>query len=347
VRAGDFEVVRGLSDRTARLAGRAELSDLRWEGGAWRAELEAEMTLEGSPVVLTPEGEDSWRVDPRLLVDGMQTRPDRTAELLNARATVDVLGHDTAVNWFAPGDLRPELVPIDAQPDARRLVLRGSVRFDAATLAGGRPLAPDDWLVRVRIFAFGHNVMTRLRALPGQLPVLRPVIAGSPPVVVVASFGRRDDHLSFQVRPAGRASLGGVLAGAATEVRLGSELEVDLRLDIAGEVGPLPLRVELRATERAPVHLEGTIVSSASGAVLRIPVAAARTLLASSGRFRVVVPSRPPARVGVWVVVADGRITDAGLTSRRSEPERLPARRAVRAGVRRLGAAIKRPGQGG
>jgi glycosyltransferase involved in cell wall biosynthesis len=202
IRRNDFDELRALADRAAHLRCRATLRRVRWEGDAWVAAVEVDLGYDDSPLLLTAVGPDSWSPDPRLLVDGVMTRADTTEELLTARATIEVVGRSSHVNWFAPHDLRPRLKPVGPESGDHRLTLRGTARFDPATLAGGSPLEPDVWDVRVRMYAFGTHIVGRLRPVDDDArPIRRRDADGSSPVAARPVLRGSDRHLAFRVGP--------------------------------------------------------------------------------------------------------------------------------------------------
>lgn len=319
VRAADFDTARALGESAARLQARAQLSEFQWDGEAWQAQLEAEIVFDdGSPFRLTPTGGDTWQVDARLLVPGVDIRPERTAELLAARAVVEIVGQDSGVNWFVPSEMTAQLQPVDGDGQVHRLLFAGSARFDPSKLAGNRQLPVDTWRVRVRIVALGHPAVARLRGEPGLVGTPASAIVGSPAVVVTPVANATSGNLIFRVWPVTRALLAALLRRSVTAVRIeDGALQIDVRVKVAASVEGLPVRLQLRSTNHPPAHLDAVLVPTQAGGVLRAgmsPVTSRGSGPAPGGRFRLVVRSGRPVNLGAHVVVsAAGVITSAGL----------------------------------
>lgn len=321
-RAGDYASVKGLSDRVRGLKCRAELLGVRRHEGGWQVELEASFVFEdGSPVSLTPAGGSAWSTDPRLLAPGISTRPDTTDELLSSWAMAEVLGKNSEVNWTVPTYLRSQLVAIDGAVDAHRLVIRGTARLDPTRLACGNPLDPDSWNVRVRMYAFGVSLTTRLCAAEASGPTPRPVVTGAPAMLTTLAVKGRDHHVNLRVDRADPAAASAVLEHAATDVELvDEELVVGVDLDMAPSTEPLPMQLRLPGSGKPPIRLEAVLMPSPSGAVLRVNMKPPALRAVPAGRYPLVIASDPPARLGAFVVVTKtGHASRAGVAKRPAE----------------------------
>ncbi|HEU5034172.1 MAG TPA: glycosyltransferase family 2 protein [Mycobacteriales bacterium] len=159
IRADDMPALVQLAEHVDRWHAAVVLRELRRDGAAWLADIEAELVLpDGSPLQLTATSEARWRVDERLVPAPLQTGPVTTEEVLRAGGTVSAVDRRRDLMWFADDALAAALRPAAAAPGTARLVLTGTVRLDPMTLAAGGPLEPGRWHLQVRVSALGTAV---------------------------------------------------------------------------------------------------------------------------------------------------------------------------------------------
>ncbi|HTW21796.1 MAG TPA: glycosyltransferase [Mycobacteriales bacterium] len=167
--------LRTVARSSADTAARAEVHRLAWSSGRWVADLEAEVTFgDGSPIRLFPQARGTWTVDANLIPRGLAAPQYAREDIVAAEIDVLLFDRVSKVEWYLPTVLRPDIVPVDGdRAGAHRLVFRGEVPVDPTTAAGGRPLPPGKWVLRLRADVMGLNRNCRLDYAP---------VEGSPPL---------------------------------------------------------------------------------------------------------------------------------------------------------------------
>jgi glycosyltransferase involved in cell wall biosynthesis len=188
VLANRIDLMADLATTTGRVRGRASFRSLTWQDDRWIAEVEGELVFRtGSPIRVIPAG-GRWSLDPRLIPAEVGCGPFDLDDIMKGELAVVVIHRPSRVEWYAPTEIRAELVPVDGRSDgAHRVVFRGTAELDPASLAGGSPLTPGRWTVDARIALFGLGRVRPLRSgsraaakVPSPGAFLNPAIVVSP-----------------------------------------------------------------------------------------------------------------------------------------------------------------------
>jgi hypothetical protein len=152
----------------ATVGSRASIHRLVWEGDHWLAEIEAELVFgDGSPITVTPTS-DGWTFDTKLIPGDLAGPAHPLASITAGEIDVTLAHHREKVEWFIDASTHAGLVPVaGADEDAHRVVFRSTVCIDPSTLAGGSPLSPGRWNVKVRVAAWGLEATSPLTRAPG------------------------------------------------------------------------------------------------------------------------------------------------------------------------------------
>jgi hypothetical protein len=179
----------------------AALQRLIWNTDRWVAHIEAEVTHgDGSPIRLIPMANDGWAIDSWLIPTDLAAAPYELGDILASEFDVEVVDRESGVTWYLPVELPPELVPIDGDPQgAQRLVFRGTLEIDPMTLAGGTPLPPATWDLRVRLEVLGMSRNCRVRYRPApDAPPLAPAVFEDR-LIVTPYISPKAENLGFEI----------------------------------------------------------------------------------------------------------------------------------------------------
>jgi glycosyltransferase involved in cell wall biosynthesis len=316
--------------RTAAVKPRATLRGLVWEVDHWVADIEAELVkADGSPIQIIPSG-PGWVVDPQVIPSDLDPTPHEHDDIEAGYVDVIVRDHAEHIEWYAPAEFQPELIPIDEQADgACRLMLRGTAQIGPAALAGGSPLPTGRWDVRLRMEALGIHRVARIQGgLGGSdagLPA--PALCSTPPVVVtpVLAGPARTARLKV-VQPRGSLTAEALRRVRTVSMSADGRLRATLDLAVAPSALPLKFVVELRdETGAAIMRRPGRIRPTAAGSILTSDLAEGERL--PRGRFRIVVKQpRTPGwhRLGVLDVARFGRVARVSNQSERDDGRESP-----------------------
>lgn len=202
VLGGRIGLLRKVARSATRTAVQATVRRLRRNADHWVFDFNAELSFDdGSPIRLTPLDGDGWAVDTRLIPPPLATPPYTASDVLNADVDVLLVDRSSGVEWYLPSDSHLELVPIVGdRHGANRLVFRGEVRVDPMTAAGGAPLPPAKWDLRVRAHVLGLSRSCRMRYRRGRT---RPLRSMSLPSGLRAKpyLAGQDEYLGFRILP--------------------------------------------------------------------------------------------------------------------------------------------------
>jgi hypothetical protein len=268
VRADQFDVAMDLNDRSAGLGARASLTAFTWRGDGWRAEITAEMLLDGAPVLLTPAPDDSWLIDPRLIPTELQVPLESDAALRQVSLRVTLVNRTSDEEWGVDTSCEVDLQEIPDQPGTFRLVVNGYADIRPGADAGGNVLPNGLWDVRVRLGCFGTTRQTRLwRGSVPRRGALRPAIVGSRPATVIPYFTKGKDNLALDVGQSAHTLRAGLFANHEQRpVPAGSE--VSLAIDVEPGAAPRSLRLSLLAANRVRGECAARIVGGTPQAKL-------------------------------------------------------------------------------
>jgi glycosyltransferase involved in cell wall biosynthesis len=156
-----------VADCVATVSSRATIQRLVWEDDHWLAEIEAELVFgDGSPITVTPTS-DGWTFDTKLIPGDLAGPAHPLAAITAGEIDVTLAHHSEKVEWFADASTHAGLVPVaGAAEDAHRVVFRSTARVDPSTVAGGSPLSPGRWDVKVRVAAWGLDGTSPLTRAP-------------------------------------------------------------------------------------------------------------------------------------------------------------------------------------
>ncbi len=324
-RAGSTDALLDLASRVERLQVRARVTSQRWSDDAWQARIEAEMVFDdGTPLGVHRVGDDLWSPDPRLVPDGIETRPDTTAQLMTAAGTVSLVNRTTDEECLVPDRLGTEM---RVEGDVARFVLTGDVRIDPGTMAAGRSLEPGRWKMIARLHCAGALKQGTVTA-DFETPVVpRPAI--TTPGVPVVPVRTKQGALALDVPSTARSLLAAVLDRPlrAASVRRGV-LEIGLDVDVAPDAAAYPVKLVLLRRGRVAM-VEAQIVADADGGLLRTsgdpqPIKKAPRL--APGDYRIGVPrdrrSDRPLLLGTVHIGRRGRITSIDTSPQRRRPGR-------------------------
>ena len=251
--ADDLERLIAVADHTAAPIAHAELHDLDWSRDRWRGTVEVELRHDdGAPIVVTSVG-DRLRLDPKLLPPGLGADDYDRADLLSGYA--DVLLRDSDdVEWYLPSTVAAELVAVDGDPaGAQRVVFRGDIELDPLTTAGGRPMAPGEWELRVRVEVFGIARHVRLRARHDRV-IAVPAAIYEESIVVAPQIATAKHGLGVTVAEAPK-SLIRLVSQHVSEVSADSAGRVDATVSLVAVGVSLPevIRLALLGPDDVPV----------------------------------------------------------------------------------------------
>ncbi len=123
---------------------------------------------DGSPVELIRRSGRTL-LDPRLTDEVVDLPLDVTDAVGSVRVGVVLHERTTHVEWAVPSKVALARLDGGGDPDGASpmpLALRGEIGIDPQTVAVGRPLAPGEWDIRLRVAAFGLDVAIGLGCDP-------------------------------------------------------------------------------------------------------------------------------------------------------------------------------------
>jgi poly(ribitol-phosphate) beta-N-acetylglucosaminyltransferase len=272
--ANRLDLMTDVAKRTASPMVRTVLHDLSWAANGWVADIEAELRFaDGSPILVTPSAE-GWALDPRLIPADLNMGPYDIGRIVRGRADVQLRHHVNDVEWYAPANIRPELVKIDGDPhDAHRLVFRGTAVIDPATIAGGRPLAPGNWDVVLRMNAFGIFRVARVQDRARSASVLPPLALLLPATrIVTPRLSRAKQTLTFTVtkvaRPRKPIIAAALLRARDAVVTSTGNLVATIDLAVESRAQPIECRVILTDGGAAVAQPQDGLTTIAVGPML-------------------------------------------------------------------------------
>jgi glycosyltransferase involved in cell wall biosynthesis len=321
VRAGRLDTVMDLNDRLAALRCRATLTDLRWETGRWRAHIEVEILVDGSPVLTRSSEEGEWVLDPRLTPIGLPARPEAADDPTTARPVVVVIDRVTGEEWFVPCEFEPSLRPLAEASPGQHVVMVGSADLDVATLAGGRRLAKGRWDVNVRMSTLGVELQSRLGPLSVDgFPRPSPALVGPRSTMVVPYLTEQFGNLTLDVGQQGHTLVEELAlhSGRSFEAS-GEHLSAAVDVDVGPGSPPRSVDLELCEGDLVVAAITGQIMLWRGLAVLRIDRAGLRPVVdrrVRHGRYTVAARPRPktaPLALGTLTVDRRGRVVSGDL----------------------------------
>jgi poly(ribitol-phosphate) beta-N-acetylglucosaminyltransferase len=319
--ANRLEDLVALAEWEASVVPVATVRSLAWEEGLLRAEVTAEFTTKGQPLLFPAGAEGTVPGEaPQDVDDAIAWLLADTAARFG-KATMDVVLRDRATHaqFFQPVQLTRKTVPAG---DGRvRLELRGTVTVDPATARSGSGLSAGLWDAWARVKSSSWTKECRLSPGPSE-PSALPGVAGGR---VVLPYWNVHGKFSLDVDKASqRLGLGGIRSSDVTVA--GHRMRAALPLYV-----PAGTRALLRLTDQATarrVDVPGTLLPARSG----------------EGAILELVPPARALRGAVWR-------SELSLVPDTDEPRflRLPlAVKATRTGVqvKQSVAAALRPGSG-
>ncbi|MFF4055408.1 glycosyltransferase [Streptomyces sp. NPDC001668] len=215
---GHLDSLVELARRTRGIRPVVTVDDIRWRDGKLHVTTTIGMRrADGEPLALV-ERYGRMLLDPDLLA-GIEGAEGWEAPHPLGHAHGELLVHDTAQDlwWFPDADLIPRTQPLGGR--RHRVVLTGETAIDPLTLAGGRQLEPGTHLVWASAQLLGVGRRARVTraddttrdtgsglALGGGLG-FGSVSVGTPPHLVIPTWGGPAGQLRLSVRPPGRATL--------------------------------------------------------------------------------------------------------------------------------------------
>ncbi|MCX4705629.1 glycosyltransferase [Streptomyces sp. NBC_01373] len=292
IAADRYEDVVAFAEWEASVALRAEPAGVRWEDGTLRVDFAVEYTVGGEPMTFPSDPAGTPSADPpRDVADAIsRVAADSVARFHTATADLLLRERATSAQYFQPGEVTREIVPVGDNGERVRLVLRNSAVVDPATAADGVPPGAGLWDFFLRVKLGGWTKDCRLGPVrPGprrdRTAASAGVVAGR---VVLPYWTDPHANLALAVDNADkRVGLGGVSAEDVTVTR--DRLRAPLPLHLPGTTDVL-----LRLTGPARHEIPGTLSPSpdGSGALLEavLPVADLER-----GLWRIALSPAPPA----------------------------------------------------
>lgn len=335
VRDDRMDVLVEMNERAKQVTGRAVLTSLRWDRDHWHAEIETEAVFaDGSPLRFTPLADDRWSVDPRLLPPDVHADYDvSTRDLLRSRPAVTVVERASDEEWFVPSSFVAELREVGGDHGERRVVVTGTADIDAATLAGGRPLADGTWDISVSVSSVGVGARARL-GVDGLtvLPLPTAALVGPRPAIVIPYLTDPTEKLSVDIGQRKHTLIETLLLRPiGSAVVAADSVIATVDVDIAPDTSPRALRLLLLGDDTVIGECDAAVTTSTDGPVLRaasVPRSVVGGVTSVHGPARYTVAVRPrakaaPVRLGTVDVDAHGRIVAAdfdGAVRRNAQP---------------------------
>ena len=127
---------------------------------------------DGTPFVFERAGART-NLDPRLSSDLVGASIDVTDEVAGIRLLTMVRERTAGIEWATSTKVTLDWVATELATQGHaesRLILHGICQLDPEFSAGGRALAPGDWIWRTRLAAFGLNLEAPLGSGSGSPP---------------------------------------------------------------------------------------------------------------------------------------------------------------------------------
>jgi glycosyltransferase involved in cell wall biosynthesis len=287
-----------VATNVAAIKARARIHRLSWDDDAWIAELDAELLhADGTPVTVSGGGQE-WRLDTRLIPADLAGSPHRKGGITSGKVDVTVTHRRDKVEWWAASDTTVELVPRKGDGDLHRVIYRTTVRIDPATLAGGAPLSPGRWDVRVRVAAWGlEDVCPVVRAPRAKATVsLTPALFADAGLVVTPELKPpkqtpTERTLRLQVRTSAKLPVKMVLhrvrdLTVTPDGELSATVNLAMSPSAAGQ-GPDLVLLGKGGVEIA--RRTATVIATQTGSVLRCDLTGGASRRLPSGRIRIAV----------------------------------------------------------
>ncbi|NRQ35566.1 glycosyltransferase family 2 protein [Nonomuraea sp. NN258] len=252
VRIGRLDQIVMLSNSSKRAGLRTDLTEVRWDKHVLVLGLTVEVLAgDGQPDTYLVDGERlHWippgGVDVKLLPEHVT---DVTEAVERARVEVYVRHTGTGDVHFLPVEQAVERIQ-----DGRRLArvrIKGEARLDVTEAALGRPLAPGQWEVHIRMFGGANQARSRVHRPDGPLNCLG-VLAQRPRTRLVVPCWSDTGELGLAVEPKSFPESIALVSPGADVKQLGEFLYVVLPVPYVPPSGGPPLELVLRGAGRRP-----------------------------------------------------------------------------------------------
>ncbi|MDH6502104.1 hypothetical protein [Streptomyces sp. SAI-149] len=214
---GHLDSLVELARRTRGIRPEVTVDDIRWRDGKLHVTTTIGMRrADGEPLALV-ERYGRMLLDPELL-SGIEGAEGWEAPHPLGHAYGELLVHDTTRDlwWYPDMDLIPRTQPLGG--GRHRVVLTGETVVDPLTLAGGRSLEPGAYVVWASAQLLGVGRRARVtrsedasRDAGSGLALgglgFGSVKVGTPPHLVIPTWGGPGGQLRLSVRPPGRTTL--------------------------------------------------------------------------------------------------------------------------------------------
>jgi glycosyltransferase involved in cell wall biosynthesis len=341
IRNDRLDLVVDIARRAATVAAAGTVIAAAGDGTTWRLTVDATLRDTTGLAVAVVDDTDGWRV-PSLIPIDAEDRPSSSEEILTSlRGRLTLRERTSFEEWIVPGSVTTSLPPSPAAGSpahparahaahvhtahVHTMAVQLEAELDPRTIAGGRPLQPGRWDVRLGITGLGLNRRAGLQIPADVIATLPPTTVYGTPAVFVQPIRQRDGTLRVDIMRSARR-LAAVLARDPQSFgqSSGRRLRLTLPLLAAPDFERLLCWVELRAatgrTGRTGLH-RGALRPSDSGG-MQVDV-----------RF---APDRHPAPgdYEIWLTFrrADRRNLIGRITI---EPESRPMATRIIARVRR------------
>lgn len=284
LRRADRDFVERLAASEAAVKPRLELVGTAWEDARLRMDLRAALVSGRGVVRLHRVGDRLIRPAGGGVGDGL----DVTDELRRTAVHLCLRSRDNGEEWRVRAEVAEN--PDDGSSDRVDLCWAATAMVDFATVAGGRPLRPGLWDVRLQVGSCGLRREGQLLAKTVEEPA--PAVLDG---LAVSPFRTESGHLSVDVGQ-WRKSLAAevVRRGVRSTTISRSELRIALPLMSAGsscwEVHLLPRG----GRGDAPRVVAGPLSGSAGGTDLRVTLPGGRAIHRWSVRLRFGGPGSGP-----------------------------------------------------
>jgi glycosyltransferase involved in cell wall biosynthesis len=195
---GRLDDMTEFSERARGVVAGATVTDARWQGGALRLGIRADLRYAEGGALELVESDGRLLFDPRI-TDGL-VEPEHTdvrTDVQTIRGAVVVQDAESRIQWHVPAQLTATTEPVNGT-DRRRVVVTLTAAIDPSVAAGGSRLTPAVWDVYVTLHAFG--VPHKMRAtLPARAAALREVSVPGSPKLTAAPVATASGHLAIDV----------------------------------------------------------------------------------------------------------------------------------------------------
>jgi glycosyltransferase involved in cell wall biosynthesis len=161
IRKDRLDDLVALARRTSDIVAPSEVDAIRWVAGRLEVAFTTEFRhRDGTPFVFV-RGGGRTALDPALTRDVAATPIDVTAEVGAVRLLTMLRERSSGVEWATTTDFRLDWSETGTTTDGAtesRLRFRATCQIDPAFIAGGGRLSPGDWILKMRLNAFGFNI---------------------------------------------------------------------------------------------------------------------------------------------------------------------------------------------